>query len=201
MANQEDYNPSPGHDHVAPPSNPSLVTKHGGVDVSGVPPVDSSGLPASRTIGHEEYEVGLRGIFNFFLWFGIALAVAMIASYVVLFAFKDAEEAGDLPKVHPTLANDKETVVPEPRLQPSRGHETMEQQDIDALKRSGQMKLTTYGWVDETAGVAHIPIDVAMKMAADTLPARAGGKAPPAVIPSPPIALPVEMKAAKAAHH
>lgn len=40
--------------------------------------------------------------------------------------------------------------------------------DADQMRARQQFRLSTYGWVDRDAGVAHIPIDEAMRMVATT---------------------------------
>lgn len=68
--------------------------------------------------------------------------------------------------------------APEPRLQ---GEPFA---DWNALKARQESLLTSYGWVDEAAGVTRIPIDEAMKMVLQRgLPARPAGA--PAAPPSP----------------
>lgn len=71
-------------------------------------------------------------------------------------------------------------VPPAPRLQ------SQPAQDLAAFRAAKQERLTTYGWVDQAHGVAHIPIDEAMKRIAErglpdwpATPATAGLSAPP----------------------
>lgn len=172
--------PNSGDAHTAPPSNKSLVTAHGAVDTSGVPSVDETGLPSSRIVGHEQYEVGLRGAFHAMVWFVIVLIVTFVVVYITMFGFKNAELASELPKTG-VKESQINPLPPEPRLQPSRGHETMEWEDQAQMKGQMHDRLTTYGWVDEQAKVAHIPIEKAMEQALKdpkALPARAGGERP-----------------------
>jgi hypothetical protein len=51
-------------------------------------------------------------------------------------------------------------VFPDPRL------EEDERGELKALLLDQEQKLNSYGWVDEKAGVAHIPIDRAMQLVA-----------------------------------
>ena len=50
---------------------------------------------------------------------------------------------------------------PAPRLQ------TLPAQDLAAVRAEEDRTLTTYGWVDEQAGIVRIPIDEAMKILAE----------------------------------
>ena len=69
----------------------------------------------------------------------------------------------------------EERLPPEPRIQAN------PEADMAALRLQEDAILTTYGWVDRAAGVARIPIDVAMKQVIEEgLPVREPDSAPPA---------------------
>jgi hypothetical protein len=179
--------PNTGDPNTQPPGQQSLVTGHGGVDTSGMPPVDESGLPASRIIGHEQYEIGLNGIFKFMVWFVLIVGLTFVLIYFVQNAFTAADRTNYEVRKS-ALATTQPVLPPEPRLQPSRGMEMMEwdykQRIIDDYNRV----LNNYGWVDKAAGTVHVPVDKAMEMALKdpkVLPARAGGKAPGSGIVTP----------------
>ncbi len=174
--NRPPANPMPnsGDPHTKPPSQESLVTSHGGIDTSGMPPVDESGLPASRIIGHEEYEVGLGGIFKFFGWFAGLMVMTFVLIYFVLFGFQSYDAKFDVPKS--AMATTQPMLPPNPRLQPSRGMEMMEWEYKKRMNDDYDRVMNNYGWVNKEAGTVHIPIDVAMERALKdkkVLPARA----------------------------
>jgi hypothetical protein len=53
------------------------------------------------------------------------------------------------------------------------GHASDPQQDLRKYLSETQKELNNYGWVDEKTGVAHIPIEEAMKLIAGKgLPSR-----------------------------
>jgi len=171
--------PNQGDAHTAAPSNKSMVTEKGGIDTSGMPPIDESGLPASRLIGHEQYEVGLRGVFQAMVWFVIVLIITFVAVYFTMFGFQKAELASEQAKTG--VKNAAIPLPPEPRLQPSRGHEILEWDERNQVMGGWDKRLHQYGWIDEKAQTVHIPIDEAMKIALQdpkVLPARAGGQRP-----------------------
>jgi len=90
-----------------------------------------------------------------------------------------------LPPANPLSAAYGRTVPPAPRLQvnPDR--------DIETLRAAEHEQLTSYGWVDRRAGVAHIPIMRAMELLADgRSPIAAVPDPEPAPDPAPPSALP-----------
>ena len=69
----------------------------------------------------------------------------------------------------------EERLPPEPRIQAN------PEADMAALRLQEDAILTTFGWVDRAAGVARIPIDVAMKQVVEEgLPVREPDSAPPA---------------------
>ena len=107
---------------------------------------------------------------------GIGLALfTLVASALVLFLFRwfgERAMRGDAPPP-PMARMDPGRLPPAPRLQ------TLPTQDLDAARAEEDRTLTTYGWVDEGAGIVHIPIEEAMRRLA------ARGEAPlPAVSPS-----------------
>jgi hypothetical protein len=170
--------PNSGDKTTQPPSMTPLVTDQGAIDTSGIPPVDESGLPASRIMGHEEYEVGLRGVFKAMAWLIVVLIVALIVVYVTMFGFKNSLLASELEK---TGVIEAAPLPPEPRLQPSRGHEFLEWDERKQVAGAWHGILTRYGWIDEKARIVHIPIDRAIELAVEDpaiLPARKNGERP-----------------------
>lgn len=82
------------------------------------------------------------------------------------------KRAEGLPPANPLSAAYGRTLPPAPRLQvnPDR--------DIETLRAAEHEQLTSYGWVDRRAGVAHIPITRAMELLADD-------RSPIATVPDP----------------
>ena len=72
----------------------------------------------------------------------------------------EERQVSKLPPPNPLVETYGRVLPPVPRLQvnPDR--------DIEQLREAEQQRLTTYGWVDETAGIAHIPVDRAMALIA-----------------------------------
>ena len=113
--------------------------------------------------------------------FALALVVVVIlASAFLLGLFKllaRQERRHDPPP--PPLAQEGGQLPPAPRLQ------STPLQDLEQLRAEEEKELTSYGWVDAKAGIAHIPIDEAIKIvAARGLPHAAASPAPSAA-PSP----------------
>ena len=111
-------------------------------------------LPQSH---HEESDVDIGAI----LTFGAGMVVsAFVISIVVwlLFRYFDSRAAEQQVPEYPLAAAQEHRLPPEPRLQ------TNPRQDLQDLRAAEQQTLTTYGWIDRTAGTVRIPIDEAMKL-------------------------------------
>jgi hypothetical protein len=73
--------------------------------------------------------------------------------------FKAQEQAKD-PPPSPLPEARLDRIPPGPRLQ------SAPPRDMDELRAADQKALTTYGWVDQAGGVAHIPVDRAIAILA-----------------------------------
>ena len=129
-----------------------------------------------HAIDYERRDVDTEAVIHV----GVAVGVVTIVSAVlVLFLFNrlvDRARQADPP--NPPLARHEQgRKPPEPRLQ------EMPFKDIAALRAEEQAVLESYGWIDEKAGIARIPVAEAMKIVAERgLPRWA---APPAAGASP----------------
>ena len=130
-----------------------------------VPPPDLD-RPEAR---HEHKDVDAWAVGKF----GIALALLCGVALLILaglFKFFQAREAGV--QERPTAIHaDARRLPPEPRLQVS------PVLDLKAIRAAEDQILSSYGWVDEKAGVARIPIARAVDLlAARGLPSRPQGE-------------------------
>jgi mono/diheme cytochrome c family protein len=85
----------------------------------------------------------------------IGIVLAITALLYSLFGFRGTTPGAPSP---PTL---EEALIPGPRLQAA------PQEDLQQLLSTQQARLESYGWVDEDRGIAHIPIDQAMRIVAE----------------------------------
>jgi hypothetical protein len=111
-------------------------------------------------VDYERKDVDTEGV----LHVGAAVAVATILSSVlVLFLFNFlADRARKADPPNPPLARHEQgRKPPEPRLQ------EMPFKDIAELRADERQLLDGIGWVDESAGIARIPIAQAMKIVAE----------------------------------
>jgi hypothetical protein len=93
------------------------------------------------------------------VWSGVILTLVTLVALLLMWGmgviFKEAEQAKD-PAPSPMAEALLDPIPPGPRLQSS------PPRDMDEMRAQDHAALTTYGWVDPSAGVAHVPIDRAM---------------------------------------
>jgi hypothetical protein len=118
-------------------------------------PHGAHGDLVNDNVHHEESDINVRAIITFVVVLtGVALAIhiSMYGMFLLLNKIEDKTQ----PVVSPLTAGPARPAdFPEPRLQ------TTPWTDLHKLRAEEQSYLHGYGWVDETAGVARIPIDKA----------------------------------------
>ena len=100
--------------------------------------------------------VNIRGVGLF----AIGLLVSAVVIYLgvgLLFHYLNTETANTT-REYPLAATQETRLPPEPRLQ------TNPRADLRALRDQEDKLLSSYSWVDKSAGVVRIPIDQAMKL-------------------------------------
>ncbi len=130
------------------------------------PDREAEQLDRAVALGHEPRDLPVRGIVAFGIIFivtmGLVLAVVTATNVLLM---------GHLPSA-PFPPVDLQnapipTLPPEPRLEAEPG------QQLQQLRASEDKALHTYGWVDQKAGIVHIPIERAMDILAQQgLPVR-----------------------------
>ena len=117
--------------------------------------------------GHETSDVYLGGVFVFALGLLVTLVIVYLLTWMLFAVLAKRETAHSLPQ-YPLAAGREDRLPPEPRLQ------TNPREDLRQLRAAEDAVLNSYGWVDKSQGVAHIPIDEAMKLTVQRgLPVRA----------------------------
>ena len=119
------------------------------------------------------------------LLFLVGLAVVSVLIYLMLWGFygylnsfrgQKVQPISPLQTAHDNLNPPTEKVIqsfPQPRLQPD------PPADLNKFRVQEEEILNSYGWADQQAGVAHIPIEQAIDIiAARGLPVRQGGETP-----------------------
>jgi hypothetical protein len=133
-------------------------------------------------IGFEREDLSSRSILAFL----IALALIAVLIHFVLtgiYGYMDAREKQNQPPQNPLNTKPAADVrlitpadvtrFPQPRL------ESDERTEINGFRTEEEKRLNSYGWVDQNAGVVHIPIDRAMQLIAQRgLPTRPAPEPP-----------------------
>jgi hypothetical protein len=133
-------------------------------------------------VAHEESDVNVRAILSFA---GIVAVVSIVCALIVwgmMVAFESSAEGRETrrsPLSRPSTQMPNQTdspffgAAPQPQLL------TNEFLVHDQLRDTETAALTQYGWVDQQAGVARLPIDQAKKLLSERgLPSRSGGSDP-----------------------
>jgi len=123
-------------------------------------PTDSSaqpqGLPQPQVEGYERSDVAAKWVFCFF---ALLFAGGIAIHFLIAWQMSQLEKQPS-PKDQ-WAGTERATSAPPrkfPRLQLS------PPADLEAFRAGEETDLTTYGWVNKTAGVVRIPIDQAMDL-------------------------------------
>jgi len=121
---------------------------------------------------HEERDLSVRGILIFFVALGVMMLLMLIVTTVTMTI--DSGRGPSMPIPPSSLAN-----APGPTLPPEPLLEAVPGQQWQQLRSNDADTLNTYGWVDQKAGIVHIPIERAMQMIIQQgLPTRPTGSNP-----------------------
>ena len=129
--------------------------------------------------GYEREDLSPKGVFSFLAGLAIFILVVHLG-LTGIFHLMESRQKAIQPQLNPlvrTTEADTRKISPdevksfaEPRL------ETDEVGQLTRQRENEEKTLNTYGWVDQKAGVAHIPIDRAMELIAQRgLPTTAQG--------------------------
>jgi len=105
-------------------------------------------------------EIDVRGIVKTGAW----LAAVTIAAFLVAWGYYRLlakDERRQDPKPTPIALTMPPPSRPGPQLQAS------PESELAAFKQSEVQRLESWGWMDETAGLAHVPIERAMEAVAE----------------------------------
>jgi hypothetical protein len=136
--------------------------------------------PRHADVSFEERDVKAGTIYGYLLALGLAVVASMLVCvYILRFTLKFAASSdAPPPPSRAALGPNYRELPPEPRLQGVPGHGTDPQQDWrDKLKADTEAN-QKFEWIDQSSGIAQIPVKDAMKIIAEKgLP---GAPAPPA---------------------
>jgi hypothetical protein len=146
--------------HLAPQGRPDRAV-HGAHTADGA-------LPRNDTVSYEARDIKVRSIY----WYLIVLTISVAASFFVcIYVLRYTERfvSRNDPPMMPARAAmgpGYHVMPPEPRLQGVPGHDADPQQDHRDKVRADNEANEKYGWVDQNAGIAQIPVKEAMKIIA-----------------------------------
>lgn len=113
---------------------------------------------------HEVHDVNLRAI----LLFGLGLAIMIVLSFIMLrwiLGRWTERRLAPSPQIPPALVTAPS--APGPNL------ESAPSVDLQQVLAPQQERLNSYGWVDQKAGIVHVPITQAMQLLlAEGLPSQ-----------------------------
>ena len=139
-----------------------------------------AGEPRHTDVAFEERDVKAGTIYGYLLALGLAVVASLLVCvYILRFTLKFAASSDSPPPPsRAALGPDYRELPPEPRLQGVPGHRNDAQQDLrDKLKADTEAN-QKFEWIDESSGIAQIPVKDAMKIIAEKgLP---GAPVPPA---------------------
>jgi hypothetical protein len=125
-------------------------------------------LPEHDSVAFENRDVKPRTIYVYLA----VLAVSVVLSYVVcVFILRiTTKMAADSDTPPPPVRQEMKgflTMPPEPRLQGVPGHGTDPQYDLREKIQEDTEANQKAGWIDQTSGIAQIPVEDAMKIIAE----------------------------------
>lgn len=129
-------------------------------------------------VSYEPSQADLRVVLGFLAALGLATAFVLVVLWGMFSYFRGlSARRGPLPS---PVTYTSAPQIPPPQLQPD------PVADYNVYHLSDQEKLNSYGWVDQSAGIARIPIDRAMDLLVQRgLPWKAPGSGPAPTAPNP----------------
>ena len=136
---------------------------------------DEADLEYASTPEDSEYEhtdIDTSIASRFAVWLAIAMLVSAAVVYGTFWLFEGRSATADAMWQQFPLAAGQVKEPPTPRLQ------TQPFKDVYQLQSTQLDKLNSYGWVDQSAGVVHLPIDEAMRIVSERGVIPSGGPTP-----------------------
>jgi hypothetical protein len=112
----------------------------------------------NENVHHEGSDINIRAIIGFIVVLTVVTLAIQLSMWGLFKVFNKIETKSQ-PAVSPVAAGPATPEdFPQPRLQ------TTPWSDLKQLRAEEQAYLSSYGWVDESGGIAHVPIDEAKAM-------------------------------------
>jgi len=114
----------------------------------------------NESVTHEYSDVNIRAIIKFAIFLALGMVIVGLIVWG-LFNLLYRREMKEEVRLTPIEQMTADKPPPEPRLQLAPGHEVHPLEEMKAFRSAQLEKLNSYGWVDKTAGIVHVPIDSA----------------------------------------
>lgn len=135
------------------------------------------GAPHDRGPGYERRDANVGGLLQFAFWMAVVLVVTLVGMKFTFDHFKKVQPLGAT--TSPMVSETEQTLPPAPRLQ------AQPHVDLAEFCALQQQSVNSYSWIDQQAGIVHIPIDRAMDLILEQgLPARPASEAPGGTLPA-----------------
>jgi hypothetical protein len=125
--------------------------------------------PLNHDVEFEREDLSAGGILAFLVGLaitGVLMHLILAGMYKYLNAYEQRREAAPNPLAKPVSADMRQAAPQEADKFPTPRLEINERAQLNDKRLKEEETLHTYGWVDQKAGVAHIPIDRAMELIA-----------------------------------
>jgi hypothetical protein len=119
--------------------------------------------PTNSDVAFESSDIDTRTILTYILYLTISVAAAFFVS-VYVFRFTTSLAVDSQTPPPPVRQGVSPTMPPEPRLQGVPGHTNDAQLDLRDKREADEAANEKYGWTDQQAGIAQIPVGEAMKI-------------------------------------
>jgi hypothetical protein len=119
--------------------------------------------PTNADVAFELSDIDTRTILAYLFYLAISVAAAFFVS-VFVFRFTTSLAVDSQTPPPPVRQGVAPTMPPEPRLQGVPGHTNDAQLDLRDKREADKEANEKYGWTDQQAGIAQIPVDEAMKI-------------------------------------
>ncbi|MBI3896413.1 MAG: hypothetical protein HY313_10840 [Acidobacteria bacterium] len=120
---------------------------------------------ANSSVRYESEDVRAGTILKYLVALLLTVFAAQLIAWAVYRGFASSQ-AKEAPPLSLLRRNVRRIFPPEPRLQGSPGNETPAQEALRQMREEAEARLNSYGWVDEKAGIARVPIREAMRLLA-----------------------------------
>lgn len=137
--------------------------------IQGAPTGGTTAEPIHADVEFESRDVRTSNIY----WYLIVLAIAVVVTYgISIYVLRGTVHVATQsdtppPPVRGELGSGYQELPPEPRLQGIPGHPQDPQLDRREKLEADRHALEKSGWIDQSAGIAQIPIEDAMRIIAE----------------------------------